>query len=89
MVAAEQRTLDELQQSGAPTGAAQQFAVVLDQHRKAMSAWQAASAETTPKEIHRDMATARDAEHASMDADQAVRAALGLATSMRPRGYSL
>ncbi|GAA2813504.1 hypothetical protein GCM10010441_42760 [Kitasatospora paracochleata] len=89
MAAAEQRTLDELQRIGAPTGAEQPFAVVLDQHRKGAAAWQAAAAETTPKEIHRRMVDARDAEHAAMDADQAVRAALGLSTTMRPRGYSL
>ncbi|MFG2847011.1 hypothetical protein ACGF12_28130 [Kitasatospora sp. NPDC048296] len=89
MAAAGRHAVDELQKVGAPAGVEQQFAVVLDQHRKAVSAWQAAAAETTRTEIHRQMAVTRDAEHASMDADQAVRAALGLATTMRPRDYSL
>jgi hypothetical protein len=89
VAAAEQHMVDDLQRIGAPAGAAQQFAVVLDQRRQAVADWLAAGAETAPQEIHRRMAAARVAEHASMDPDQAVRGALGLATSMRPRGYSL
>ncbi|MEV7027013.1 hypothetical protein [Kitasatospora sp. NPDC093558] len=89
MAAAEQHAVDELQKIGAPAGAEQQFAVVLDQHRKAVAAWQAAAAEDTRTGIHRRMAAAREADHASMDPDEAVRAALGLATTMRPSGYSL
>ncbi|MFJ7243267.1 hypothetical protein ACIQWA_01345 [Kitasatospora sp. NPDC098652] len=89
MATAEQHAVDELRKAGAPAGAEQQFAVVLDQHRKAVSAWQAAAAGTTRAEIHHQMDAAREADHAAMDADQAVRGALGLSTAMRPRGYSL
>jgi hypothetical protein len=89
MVAAEQQTLEDLQRIGPPTGAEQQFAVVLDQHRTAVTSWQAAADAVTTGEIRDRIDTARSAEHASMDAAQAVRGALGLTTTMRPSGYSL
>ncbi|MFE0462918.1 hypothetical protein ACFW1A_27060 [Kitasatospora sp. NPDC058965] len=89
MVAAEQQTLEALRRIGPPAGAEEQFGHVLDQHRMAVGSWQAAAASDTTGEIRDRIASARAAEHDSMDAAQAVRGALGLTTAMRPTGYSL
>ncbi|GAA2808548.1 hypothetical protein GCM10010441_36540 [Kitasatospora paracochleata] len=90
MAAVEQRTVDGLERTGAPAGAEQPFATVLERHRAAAAAWQAASAMTGPRaDILRQISRARDAETASMEAARAVRAVLGLTTAIRPRGYSL
>ncbi|RKE17620.1 hypothetical protein [Streptomyces sp. TLI_171] len=87
MAAAEQQLTEGLGRLTPPPGAEREFGRVLDAHRDAAARWQIAAG--LDRDLLRTVAAARDADHAAMDPDGAVRHALGLSTMMRPRGWSL
>ncbi|MFG2824184.1 hypothetical protein ACGFX4_32730 [Kitasatospora sp. NPDC048365] len=89
MAAAEQTMVERLEQLGAPAGAEQAFARVVERHRAAQFDWQQVASARTSAEARRLAEAARDTEHEAMDPALAVRAALGLSTTMRPAGWSL
>ncbi|MFJ1757783.1 hypothetical protein [Kitasatospora sp. NPDC088134] len=92
MADAEQQLTDDLARLAPPPGAEAPLAAVLASHRSALAHWRAAAALDPGRsflEIRRAADAARADEHAAMDPDAEVRRALGLATTMRPRGWSL
>ncbi|GAA4876020.1 hypothetical protein [Kitasatospora terrestris] len=89
MAAAEQTMVERLEQLGAPAGAEQAFTRVVELHRAAQSDWQQVASARTSAGARRLAEAARDTEHQAMDPALAVRAALGLSTTMRPAGWSL
>ncbi|WP_371502302.1 hypothetical protein OG871_34825 [Kitasatospora sp. NBC_00374] len=89
MCLAERHTLEELERIGPPVGTEKPFAAMLDLHRKALAAWEMVAADPMPSEPRRTIDQARAAEQAALDQARAVRGALGLSTTIRPRSYSL
>ncbi|GAA2749900.1 hypothetical protein [Kitasatospora cinereorecta] len=89
MKTAEHQIIDRLAALTVPNEAQQALGTLLDQHRQALAAWQAAASATSREQAAQQVQAACRADKDSQEAARTVRRALGLSTSTRTQGRSV